>query len=107
MSILDKFLRCVYYTHMSHGAVRPQNILLDAVFWDYPRFRDEMFLRDFLERNRDNDGYRWVLARFLEHGRVVDTFRFFTAGEIAAGMDRIKISSYARKKWTRMLEVYG
>lgn len=62
---------------------------------------------DFLERNRDNDVYRWVLARFLEHGRVVDAFRFFTAGEIASEMDRIRISSYARKKWTRMLEVYG
>ncbi len=64
------------------GNISQQEILLDAVFWDYPKFRDETFLRDYLERNRDNSGYRWVLARFLERGRVVDTLKFFTIQEI-------------------------
>ncbi len=85
----------------------PKNILLDAAFWDYPKFRDESFLRNFLERNRDNNGYKWVMARFLEHGRVVDTFKFFTVKEIASEIDGLKITPYAKKKWKRMVEVYG
>lgn len=89
------------------GNISQQEILLDAVFWDYPKFRDETFLRDYLERNRDNSGYRWVLARFLERGRVVDTLKFFTIQEIASHMDHVKISSHTREKWMEIVETNG
>lgn len=57
--------------------------LLDAVFWDYPKFRDEVFLRDYLKRNHGNSGYQWAMTRFLEHGRVADAFMLFSISEIA------------------------
>jgi len=87
--------------------MRSNRPLLEAVFWDYPQFRDEVFLRHYLTENRGNSGYEWVMARFLERGRVVDTFKFFTIEEIVSGMDNLKLSPRARAKWKRMVEVYG
>lgn len=79
---------------------------LQAVFWDYPQFQDEKHLRQFLDANKHEQSYYWVMNRFLEHGRVVDTFKFFTLKEIAAGLNKLKLNPYSRQKWTRLLEVY-
>ncbi len=86
---------------------RSKQPLLDAVFWDYPKFRDETFLKHYLIQNRGKSGYQWAMARFLERGRVVDTFKFFTIKEIASEMHNLKLSSRAKAKWKRMVEVYG
>jgi hypothetical protein len=80
---------------------------LMAVFWDYPKFRDETFLRNYLEEKKGKSGYFWVMNRFLQYGRVVDTFSMFNIKEIAENLDRLKLPEYALKKWKRMIEVYG
>lgn len=80
---------------------------LQAVFWDYPQFLDEYFLREFLQSNKNNHAYLWVMNRFLEHGRVVDTFRFFGLKEISSNLQNLKLSKYSRTKWQRLLQIYG
>lgn len=81
--------------------------LLEAVFWDYPELTSEDRLSQFLRENRGLPSYIWSMTRFLERGRVVDTLHFFTLAEIAAHVDRLRLSPYTRKKWKRLLEVYG
>jgi hypothetical protein len=80
---------------------------LMAVFWDYPKFADEDYLREYLEEKKGENVYYWVMNRFLEYGRVVDTFSFFSIEEISENLDKLKLSKYAVKKWKRMIEVYG
>ncbi len=80
---------------------------LQAVFWDYPQFQDEDKLRQFLQQNGQQQVYYWIMTRFLEHGRVVDTFGFFSLKEIAAHLKQLRLSQYSRRKWQRLLEVYG
>ncbi|MBD3414793.1 MAG: hypothetical protein GF421_10230 [Candidatus Aminicenantes bacterium] len=48
-----------------------------------------------------------MLRRFLENARVVDTFEYFSLQEIADILPEIKLSPYSRKKWKRIIEVYG
>jgi len=79
---------------------------LQAVFWDYPQFLDEDYLRVFLRRNVEEQIYYWVMCRFLEHGRVVDTWRFFSLKEIAVNLHKLKLSPYNQRKWNRLWEVY-
>jgi hypothetical protein len=50
---------------------------LDAVFWDYPQFQDPDVVRETIDNAENESLRRWFLTRFLEYGRVVDTFRFF------------------------------
>lgn len=54
-----------------------QTSKLDAVFWDYPEFQDPGTVREKIESAENQSLRRWFLTRFLEYGRVVDTFRFF------------------------------
>lgn len=49
----------------------------------------------------------WIMSRFLEHGRVVDSFKYFTITELAENIPKLKLSSYTLKKWKRMIELYG
>lgn len=79
--------------------------MLNAVFWDYPRYTDPETLRDLIQTSPDKR--RWVLKRFLERARVVDTWKFFSMGEIEDGIHELNLSPYALKKWKRMIEVYG
>ena len=79
---------------------------LQAVFWDYPQFLDEAYLRAFLQKNAGNQLYYWAMNRLLEHGRVIDTFAFFRPEEIAANWHKLKLSEYNQRKWHRLLEVY-
>ncbi|MFH1956855.1 MAG: hypothetical protein ABIJ15_00075 [bacterium] len=79
---------------------------LKAVFWDYPKFADEKYLKKFVRGNRNNAVYKWVMTRFVAHGRVVDTLRFFPIREISRLITKLRISSYSKRKWKRILEVY-
>jgi len=83
---------------------------LKSVFWDYPRFQDENYLINVIQLGHKNEGdkkIQWLLTRFLEYGRVVDTFKFFSIHEIMVNFTKLKLSQYARKKWFRLIEVYG
>ena len=42
-----------------------------------------------------------------EYGRVIDTISFFKIAEIGNALSRLQLSPYARKKWKRIIEVYG
>jgi len=79
---------------------------LQAVFWDYPQFLDEKYLIEFIKKNQESDVYFWIMNRFLEHGRVVDTFRFFNINEISKNFQKHKLTDYSIKKWKRLIEVY-
>jgi len=80
---------------------------LKAAFWDYPQFTEEVTIRSYLQERKGSTLYFWLMSRFLEYARVVDTMKFFTIGEIAAQLPHLKLRPYTRKKWTRMVEIYG
>lgn len=83
---------------------------LKAVFWDYPSLCDPDNIKISLEnahKNNNNQAVYWIMSRFLERGRVKDTAQFFRLKEIKHGLDHVKISERARKRWERLLEVYG
>jgi hypothetical protein len=91
----------------NQSGVREKSKKLMAVFWDYPKFREEKYLRQFLKDKKGKSAYYWVMNRFLEYGRVVDTFSFFNIDEISENLSKLKLSAHAFKKWKRMIEVYG
>ncbi len=80
---------------------------LQAVFWDYPQFLDQKYLESYLRENKDTDAFNWILTRFLEHGRAVDTLAFFDINDIAARLSSLKLSEYTATKWRRLVEVYA
>lgn len=80
---------------------------LAAVFWDYPQFLDEEYLRSYIRDHRDSEMFAWIMSRFLEHGRAVDTLAFFDINEIAARLPSLKLSESAARKWRRLVEVYA
>lgn len=83
---------------------------LKAVFWDYPDLCDPEGIKRSLREARlkdDNNTVYWIMARFLERGRIKDTALFFRPKEIKGSLNSLKISSRARKRWERLLEVYG
>ena len=82
------------------------NSRLQAVFWDFPQFTDEVYLRSLLAQS-NQDIYFWIMARFLEYGRVIDTLRFFNINEIAENLDKLNLKQYNRNKWQRMVEIYA
>lgn len=79
---------------------------LRAVFWDYPQFCSEKNLKRKLKNSRGTDIYLWIMRRFLEYGRVIDTLKYFSLEEINNYLAELKISSYTQKKWRRVIEVY-
>ncbi len=93
--------------YISYGMKKRDKLLLAAVFWDLPKFRDESYLREFLEEQKGKAPYQWAMARFLERARVIDTFALFNIKEIAQYLPKLQLSPHALKKWQRMLEVYG
>jgi hypothetical protein len=80
---------------------------LKAIFWDYPQFTDRVQLVAFLKNTPSEKVRRWILSRFLEHGRVVDTLNYFNLDEIKTNLSILKITPYARNKWQRLIEIYG
>ena len=83
---------------------------LKAVFWDYPELCDpdavEQMIKNARERS-DTQTLQWVMARFLERGRVRDTTLFFRPKEVREMMRDLRISPRAKKRWERLLQVYG
>jgi hypothetical protein len=80
---------------------------LKAVFWDYPQFTEEEAVKSSLKGNQGSNFYLWIMSRFLEHGRVVDSFRFFKLQEIAEFLPKLKLTVHTLKKWQRLIEIYG
>jgi len=80
---------------------------LQAAFWDYPKFLDERYLTETIQSKRDTDIYLWIMNRFLEHGRVIDTFHFFNINEISRNFHKLRLTDYSLKKWNRLIEVYS
>jgi len=78
-----------------------------GVFWDYPELTNPEHLRQCLQDAENASLRRWVLHRFLEHGRVVDTFSFFSIEFIALELPKLSLQPYTRKKWKRLVEVYA
>lgn len=81
---------------------------LKAVFWDYPALASPPGLSSFLDKHKTQPRvYRWLLSRFLENGRAVDALSYFSIREISDALPGLRLSAYSRKKWRRILEVYG
>ncbi|MFQ5455312.1 MAG: hypothetical protein ACE5EA_03780 [Nitrospirota bacterium] len=80
---------------------------LKAVFWDYPQFTDKEYMKKYLQENKDTSLYLWILRRFLEYGRVVDTISYFKIDEISEQLSGLKLTHYTYKKWKRIIDVYG
>jgi hypothetical protein len=80
---------------------------LNAVFWDLPKFKDENYLRKFLKEQKGKVPYYWAMKRFLQYGRIVDTFDFFDIKEISENLDKFQLTEYTLKMWKRMGEVFG
>jgi len=72
-------------------------VRLESVFWDHPEFANEPGVRGFLAANPDTADRVWMLTRFLEHGRFVDTVLFATrprsSGKSFISFWRIRTSS--------------
>ena len=81
-------------------------INLNAVFWEYPQYLEERFLRLSLSNN-DANFRLWVVRRFLEYGRAIDTLSLFSLRELSEFLPLLKLSEYTRKKWNRLIYVYG
>lgn len=79
---------------------------LKVVFWDYKELQDPEAIRHFFEKSSES-GQLWVLHRFLEHGRVVDTFAFFHPSIIKLQLHKLRLRPYTLKKWERILDIYG
>jgi hypothetical protein len=60
---------------------------LKAIFWDYPELTDPDEIRRILMDERSQRVRRWLLKRFLEHGRVMDTLLFFRLDTISNDLD--------------------
>ena len=83
---------------------------LKTVFWDYPNLNTPENIRKVMQEARDKNQKEtiyWIMTRFLERGRVRDTALFFRPKEIREALDSLKLSSRARRRWKRLLEVYG
>lgn len=83
---------------------------LRAVFWDFPHLCDPKGIEKALNEaklQKNSETVFWIMARMLERGRFKDTAFFFRPKEIREGLKFLKISSRARKRWERFLEVYG
>lgn len=80
---------------------------LNAVLWDYPKLTDPDYLREFIGTHGNESTRSWLLTRFLEYARVIDTWKYFSMREIAAHLPELELTPHARKKWKRMIEVYG
>lgn len=81
--------------------------MLKAVFWDYPQFTDEGYLREALRENEYGFMFKWILSRFLERARVVETFKYFSIETIATHLSSLRLPPSTRKKWLLLIEVYG
>lgn len=93
--------------NQSSSETEGRTLNLMAVFWDYAKFREEKYLRQFLKDKKEKSAYYWIMNRFLEYGRVVDTFSFFDIKEISENLSKLMLSPQSLKKWKRMIEVYG
>lgn len=76
------------------------------MFLDYPELTNPQPLRQRLQQAGKPQLRQWILTRFLEYGRVVDTFAFFSLETIMQEFSHLQLTLYTSKKWKRMIEVY-
>lgn len=82
---------------------------LKSVFWEYTDFQNDDYLLQILKESRlkkDRGFLQWMMVRFLEYGRVVDTLKFFPLDEIADYFPHLRLTQYTKNKWSRLIEVY-
>ncbi|MCX7698885.1 MAG: hypothetical protein N2114_05415, partial [Candidatus Goldbacteria bacterium] len=70
---------------------------LKAVFWNYPELTEPNNLKKLLKENNDEER-EWILQRFMEHGRVVDTINYFGVETIAEKIKRLRLTPYTKKR---------
>jgi hypothetical protein len=107
---MSSFLSYSYLKKLLWESFTMQQNYLKAVFWDYPNLCNNEGIRNILEKAREEKDIRtvhWIMSRFLERGRIRDTALFFTPADIKKELAHIKISPRVRKRWERLLEVYG
>lgn len=83
---------------------------LKAVFWDYPELTSQEKIEKVIneaQQKNDRNTFFWIMARFLEYGRVRDTAQFFGIQEIQDNLRFLKLSQRAKRRWKRLIEVYG
>lgn len=80
---------------------------LQAVFWDYPELTNWETLRQVVQDNESPAKRQWMLQRFLEHGRVIDTLNLFPLNVIMQEFSKLKLRPYTFRKWARIIEVYA
>jgi len=81
---------------------------LKAIFWDYPQLTNHDQLLKFIQEcKKSKKVYQWLLKRFLEYARVVDALKYFSLQEIARNLPDLNLTPYSKKKWERIIEVYG
>lgn len=82
---------------------------LKAVFWDYPNLTDPKKIKKVIAEARQRDEGKtlfWIMARFLEYGRVKDTAQFFRIQEIQDNLPFLKLSQRSKRRWQKLIEVY-
>jgi hypothetical protein len=75
---------------------KPETYILKAVFWDSPEFLNERKIRNVLIQGND-EIKKWIMTRFLEYGRVIDSLSFFTIQEISNKINDLKLRDFTRK----------
>ena len=80
---------------------------LKAIFWDYPEFTNPAHLKETIRKVQNEQMRLWFLKRFLEYGRVIDTWDYYSMEEISELFPVLRLSKSTSKKWKRMIEVYG
>lgn len=82
---------------------------LKGVFWDYPQFDTEEKVSQALSESKgqgDIQLYRWIMRRFLECCRVVDTLKLFPVRSMNEHFPVLRLRPDTRQKWDRLIEVY-
>lgn len=82
-----------------------RNNFLKIVFWDYPELTVERNLIGFMKTNKA-PVLNWVLYRFLEYGRAIDTLKYFKISEVKKNINQLKLRPSTKEKWHRLIEVY-
>jgi hypothetical protein len=83
---------------------------LKAVFWDYPELCEPEAVEEAIRNAREKPNtvaLQWLMARFLERGRVRDTVLLFRPKEVRDMLKDLRISPRAKHRWERLLQVYG
>lgn len=77
---------------------------LQAVFWEDPELTTWDAAHRALQKAKTQGTRRWLMQRFLEHGRAMDALSLFSIEMIAQELPTLNLQPYTRKKWQRLVE---